>query len=189
MVVGVVGAAASQLRVLAVLQSGVRLVSMQSSKPRRSVPRPHTPLLTRVLCQQVTVCTVQQADRSVHARRQHAVVVTAHCGQQGGGRGGRGQAQQSVMGAAQHAGHPRLPCHTAQRRSPLTQVTGWCSSSVNRRPMRTSKRRTLPSTLPARISALHRSAAAATAAAGSAASKHGAEHDDSEQRGHLQCRS
>lgn len=41
--------------------------------------------------------------------------------------------------------------------APLTQVMGWCSSSVKRRPMRTSNRRRLPSTLPARISALRSS--------------------------------
>jgi hypothetical protein len=40
-----------------------------------------------------------------------------------------------------------------------TQVTGACSSSVNARPVRQSKRRTVPSTLPATISALRLGAA------------------------------
>ena len=40
-------------------------------------------------------------------------------------------------------------------RDTAQQVTGACSSSTKTRPMRTSKRRTLPSTLAATISALH----------------------------------
>lgn len=52
--------------------------------------------------------------------------------------------------------------HKRRRRracAPWTHVTEWCRSSVKRRPMRTSKRRTLPSTLPARISALRQAMA------------------------------
>ena len=129
---------------------GLQSVAAQHSGRRFASPTFRPAECTSVLSQQVAIHAVQQADGAVHASRQHTIVVAADCVR--AARRRRGSLNRIARGCTlwQQPGLRKAPDCGA----PLTQVTGWCSSSVKRRPMRTSNRRTLPSTLPARISAL-----------------------------------